>query len=112
MTENLLFDLKIKELTLLKKDFQIIDNNVIVLKDNGIIILGCRDCYMVSPTSTQSGYKIPAGNLVNFYEKLKEANNLPKEIAINCWMCPKCGRLFKELIPEFDISNGETNVSI
>lgn len=102
MTKNHLFNLKVKELTLLKKQFKVIDN-VLVITENGYEVLGCVECYMVNPVATTNGYSIPAGELINFYEKLSEVNNLPIEIAINCWMCPFCGRLFKELIPDFEI---------
>ena len=101
--ENFLFDLKIKELQALKQKFEIHDDILILHQDKQIVALGCRLCYMKKPNSNMNGFEIEGGELINYYEKYKEDCTVPVEIAINCWLCPKCGRLFKELLPEMEI---------
>jgi hypothetical protein len=100
--ENYLFELKIKELKSLKQKFVLTDNFVLIVEDKYPVVLGCKACYMVTPTSTQSGYTIPAGNLINYNEKYKEHSSVPGEVAINCWLCPVCSRLFRELLPSYE----------
>jgi hypothetical protein len=97
--ENVLFDLKIKELTLLNKKFKVIED-CLVMEDT-LELLGCRFCYMVKPEPTRKGFKIPKGDLINSFNDLKE-KTLPTEMMINCWLCPYCGKLFQELLPDFE----------
>lgn len=97
---NTLFDLKIKELEILNKEFEVKDD-ILIIYDKHPIILGCKHCYMVKPISTKNGYEIDKGKLINYYEKFKDECTLPKQIAINCWLCPVCFRLFKELLPKY-----------
>jgi hypothetical protein len=108
--DNYLFDLKVKELKALNKKFEIIDDILVLLEDQPVVI-GCKECYLVKPEQTQSGYKIPTGYLINFYEKYKGSCGSPPEVLMNCWLCPKCGRLFKELLPSFEFVSLK-NVSI
>jgi hypothetical protein len=98
---NYSFDLKIKELKALKKNF-ILHEDILVLNENGFELIGCRDCYMQSPTPNNNGFKLEAGDLINYYEKFKEGCTIPKEVAINIWMCPRCNRVFRELMPVFE----------
>lgn len=100
---NDLFELKIKELKCLNKKFDLHKGILIVYEKNYPVVLGCDICYMKKPIATISGYKIDGGELVNFYEKYKEHCTIPVEMAINCWLCSKCGRLFKELLPEMEV---------
>jgi hypothetical protein len=110
--DNTLFDLKIKELELLDKNFKLFNDTILVVFDNNIPnVIGCRECYLQDPIPTQSGFKIGIGELINYYEKFNEMITVPAEIAINCWLCPICYRLFKELIPNIDYL-GVNNVSI
>ena len=95
--ENYLFDLKVKELKALKKKYRLL-NDILILDDREII--GCKACYMKKPVSTVDGFKIDVGFLINYYERFKEKCTVPKELAINIWLCPKCNRVFKELIPK------------
>jgi hypothetical protein len=108
---NFLFDLKIKELKCLNKKY-IIENDTLYefFKDN-LVLVGCVNCYMVQPEITNDGYKIPAGDLINYYEKFNEMVSCPVEIARNCWLCPHCSNVFKNLIPEIDFIE-VINVSI
>jgi hypothetical protein len=99
--KNILFDLKIKELSALKKDFKVIDD-ILFLFEKDVKLIGCDLCYMKKPLADISGYSIEAGELVNYYEKFKEDCTVPKEVAINVWLCPKCNRVFQELMPYFD----------
>jgi hypothetical protein len=106
---NKLLDLKIRELKLLNKNIEII-NDVVYLKDKNKIVIGCDQCYAVTPKANKKGYEIPAGNLVNLYETHNNLN-IPVEISSNCWLCPKCGRLFQELLPRY-ITGDINNVSL
>ncbi len=106
--KNTLFELKIKELSLLNKKFKVVDD-CLVLEDT-LELLGCKFCYMVKPEPTYNGFKIPKGNLINATEK-ESAQSVPMEVAINCWLCPHCGRLFQELLPDFEYF-GVNNVSV
>ena len=106
---NKLLELKIRELSLLKKDFEFI-NDILYLNDKNKIVLGCILCYATTPIAESDGYSIPAGKLVNLREKHNELN-IPIEISSNCWLCPKCGRLFQELLPKYHIGE-HTNVSL
>ena len=106
--ENFLFELKIKELKLLNKKYEVIEDCLVLIEDK--VLLGCKHCYIVKPEPTFDGYKIPKGNLINAIEKQSELT-IPKEVAINCWFCPHCNRLFQELLPDFD-HTGIENVSI
>jgi len=108
---NYLFDLKIKELNALNEKYFIKDDMLVIYYKDSPVLLGCKYCYMIKAEITNNGYKIPVGDLVNYYEKFKEAITCPEEIARNCWLCPHCMRLFKELIPEFDFLEVK-NVSI
>lgn len=101
MADNFLFDLKIKELSLMRKKFAV-NNDILVVFEDKPVVLGCRLCYMAEPVPTAQGYDIPGGSLVNLHEKLEGKADIPKELAINCWMCPVCGRIFQELIPQYD----------
>jgi hypothetical protein len=105
---NIFFELKIKELKALNKKFKLIED-CLILEENSEL-LGCIHCYMVQPEPTYLGFQIPKGNLINAIEK-HSVQTVPKEIAINCWLCPHCGRLFKELLPDFEFV-GVNNVSI
>lgn len=98
---NTLFELKIKELKLMKKKYQIFNDILILLENQYPEILGCKYCYQITPQSTQSGFIIENKHLINYYNQYKINCTIPKDIAINCWLCPFCGRLFKELIPNF-----------
>jgi hypothetical protein len=97
--DNILFELKIKELKLLNKKFKVIEDCLVI--EDGLQFLGCRFCYMVKPEPTRTGFKIPKGNLINAFES-KTQQALPREVLINCWLCPHCGRLFQELLPDFE----------
>jgi len=109
--DNYLFELKTKELDALGANYQLL-NDILVVFDKYPVVLGCRSCYMVVPTPTQSGYKIPAGDLINYNEKYKDEQcSLPSEVSRNCWLCPKCNRVFKELLPNFDFVDVK-NVSL
>lgn len=94
---NELFNLKIRELTCLKKNFQILDNGALIeLNENGTInIIGCEKCYMILPTQDHKGYSLPTGRLMNYSEIF---NTVADNILLNCWFCPHCNRLFKELM--------------
>jgi uncharacterized protein with PIN domain len=98
--ENFLFELKIKELKLLNKKYKVIEDCLVLTEDK----------VLLKPEPTFDGYKIPKGNLINAIEKQSELT-IPKEVAINCWFCPHCNRLFQELLPDFD-HTGIENVSI
>lgn len=99
--ENLLFDLKIKELTALKKTFEV-KNDILIVLEKTPVVLGCRACYMVQAEPTINGFAIEAGFLINYYEKFKESCTAPKEIAMNIWLCPVCNRVFRELVPNLN----------
>ncbi len=106
-----LFELKIKELQLLKKEYYL-NNDILYIKDRGqVSLIGCRFCYMQTPEATFDGYQIEAGKLVNYYEKFLNECTVEKEIAINTWMCPHCFRIFLELLPAIEFVE-VNNVSI
>ena len=86
---NYLFDLKIKELTLLSVDHQVIDDILVVLNPRPTLI-GCKLCYLANPENNQ----INGINLINYYEEYKEKCTVPSHIASQCWLCPKCGFVF------------------
>ncbi len=106
-----LFELKIKELKALKKEYHL-DNDILFMKEkDNVYLLGCKFCYLKKPEPTFEGYRIEAGNLVNYYEKFLDQCTVPKEIAVNAWLCPHCSRLFKELLPNIEFVE-INNVSI
>jgi hypothetical protein len=114
--DNFIFELKVKELDVLKKNYKLQDD-ILFLMGEQIQILGCKHCYKVQAEATPDGYRIPFGYLINLKEKLEQENQLehynhsPNEVVSNCWLCPHCFRLFDELCPEFDLL-GVNNVSI
>jgi len=109
---NSLFELKKRELSALKVNFQIIQDKVLVIEENGKkVLIGCEDCYKINPTASATGYGVEVGALVNYYERFKEQSSIPTEVAINCWLCPTCGRPFLELLPSFKLMDVE-NVSL
>ena len=100
---NYLFDLKIRELQLLNKNFELLNDGILLIfEKNAAILMGCKNCYQVMPIATESGFKIDAGDLINYFNKYGSFSTLPPEIAIKCWLCPCCGRLFRELLPPID----------
>ena len=56
--ENFLFELKIKELNLLKKKYTILNDVLILEEEQQKQVIGCRYCYMVEPEPTINGFKI------------------------------------------------------
>lgn len=108
---NYLLSLKIKELDLLKKDYVIVDNILVLKNETCPELLGCDVCYGKKPFATSNGWNIDIGTLVRFSEKYSNYSNEHPEVANNIWMCPKCDRIFKELTPNFAFTE-MTNVSI
>ena len=110
---NLVFELKVKEFEILNKKYRL-ENDILFLVGEQIQILGCKYCYGVQAEATPEGYKIPYGDLINIktlYEKYEQIKQIPNELALNCWLCPYCKKLFNQLIPDFDLL-GVNNVSI
>jgi|688.fasta_scaffold00302_34 hypothetical protein len=108
--KNYLFELKIKEFEALNKSYKLIED-ILFSGENYLEVVGCVHCYRITPEATIDGYKIPKGNLLNLYECYSQEAFEAKEVALNSWLCPHCGRLFKELLPKFDLT-GDKNVSI
>ena len=86
---NYLFELKIKELTLLSIEHKVIDGILVVLKPKPTL-MGCNLCYLSQPINNQ----INGFDLINYYEEYKEKCTVPSHIASKCWLCPKCGFVF------------------
>jgi hypothetical protein len=108
-TNNYLLDLKIREYIHFGIPHKVADN--ILYNCEQSIMVGCDKCYGKTPHKTKSGYAIDAGDLVTYYEKYTNYISTPVEFAKNCWMCPKCSRVFQELLPNYDFL-GVKNVSI
>lgn len=101
---NKLFELKIRELKLLKEDFEV-KNKILYIKQKNtkqVSVLGCEYCYKVDPEPTVNGYRIEIGELVNYYEKYREHITVPPDLAIKCWLCPHCNVLFTSLLPDIE----------
>jgi len=110
---NALFELKIRELNALGKEFYLENQEnhsklfEVSIDKTGkkLIFLGCEKCYLVIPKATKEGYSLPNGDtLVNLYSFKNEKDyNIPKELALNIWLCPYCKKVFNDLIPEYII---------
>jgi|688.fasta_scaffold33609_5 hypothetical protein len=98
---NYFLELKIRELELLKVDY-LLHDNILCIRGERPEIVGCDICFNKKPFATPFGYEIDAGPLVQFSEKFSEYSNQYPEIAHNVWLCPKCTRVFQELIPQID----------
>jgi hypothetical protein len=109
-TNNYLLDLKIKEYEQFGIKYKIYDN-ILFNCDKTIVMIGCDKCYGKKPYATPSGYSIDAGPLITYYEKYTKYITAPIDFAKNCWMCPKCSRVFQELIPNYEYLEVK-NVSI
>ena len=99
-TNNFLFDLKIRELELLNKNFTI-NNDILIINEKQPVLIGCRLCYLVTPIATIDGYEINGRKLINHYEKFGNLG-VPSEIANKIWMCPMCFCPVKSLIPKIE----------
>ena len=109
---NRLLNLKIRELSALKQNFEFIDEKFLIVEERGMkTILGCVDCYGEKPEPTKNGYKIKTGNLINLGEKYTDFGKVSKDVANNLWLCPTCSRPFMEILPHYDLGNAD-NVSI
>jgi hypothetical protein len=110
---NNFINLKIRELLILNKKFDFVDDKFLfVYQNSNKILLGCIDCYCSVPVANETGYKIEAGNLIKFSEKYNDLKKtMPKELANNLWLCPTCGRPFMEILPNFDLRKFK-NVSV
>lgn len=99
---NPLLSLKIRELSYLDKKFTY-DNSLIEYVNDSIIHHGCNSCYMKHPESDEHGYFFTEGRLINLWEKYNVASGVPKNIAINVWLCPVCEKPILDLIPELHL---------